>query len=528
MVPSFGEESSERLSAFLAAQVGLFFPRERWKDMERGICSAARELGFRDAHSSVAGLLSAPLSKRQIEVLASHLTVGETYFFRERGTFEVLETQILPELIHSRQESGKHLRVWSAGCASGEEPYSIALLLRQMIADRTEWNITILATDINPRALEKAAAGVYGDWSFRGASERLQAVNFRKEGRQFQISPEIKRMVRFSYLNLAEDVYPSLTNNTNAMDVIFCRNVLMYFAPEQAARVVEKFHRSLVEGGWLIVSPCEASATLFSPFTTFHFPGTTLYKKESSRPGQAVPWQPVTEPSAAAQTLPGFPGAPEAEEFVFQPAAPSPAIQGEERAVEPPRPTSYEAARELYERGRYIEAVEILQGDADETLKTVEAMALRARAYANQGRLVEALDWSAKALSADRLNAGYHYLQANILLEQGALPEARQALKRTLYLDPGFVLAHLALANLARQQGEAGRAARYFDAARSLLARHPREEVLPESEGITAGRLMEIINAQRGLVSRGDARPAGGKERVSSVLPTGWGGGKAR
>jgi len=172
--------------------------------------------------------------------------------------------------------------------------------------------------------------------------------------------------------------------------------------------------------------------------------------------------------------------------------------------------------------------VEILQGGADETSKTPEAIVLLARAYANQGRLEEALQWSAKALIADKLNAGYHYLQANILLEQGALPQAVQALKRTLYLDPDFVLGHLALGNLARQQGEAGAAARYFSTARSLLARRPREEILPESEGITVGRLIEIIAAQRGLVEPGEKRSAVSQERVLSALRSARDGRKAQ
>ncbi|MBI4458741.1 MAG: protein-glutamate O-methyltransferase CheR, partial [Acidobacteria bacterium] len=236
------------LSDFVAGQMGLHFPPERWRDLERGIGSAAREFGFSDADSFAQWLLTSPLTRNRVEVLASHLTVGETYFFRDRRAFELLEDQILPELIRSRRGTEQRLRIWSAGCATGEEPYSIAILLHKLIADLERWNITLLATDINPRFLHKARSGEYGEWSFRDAPHWLRERYFKKtEGDRFRIAPFIQKLVLFSHLNLAEDAYPSLSNDTNAIDVIFCRNVLMYFTPERQKRVAENFHRTLVD-----------------------------------------------------------------------------------------------------------------------------------------------------------------------------------------------------------------------------------------------------------------------------------------
>ena len=121
----------ERVSACLREQVGLYFPRERWGDMERGIASAARDFEFQDPRACVEWLLSASLSRRQIEVLAGHLTVGETYFFREKAAFEFLETRILPELVRERRDRGA--RIWGAGCSRGEETYSIAISLNRLV-----------------------------------------------------------------------------------------------------------------------------------------------------------------------------------------------------------------------------------------------------------------------------------------------------------------------------------------------------------------------------------------------------------
>ena len=261
-----------QLSEFVAGHMGLYFPPERWRDLERGIRSAARESDAADIKAYAEWLLSAPLDKARIETLAGELTVGETYFFRENRSFEILGERILPELIRARQGGEQRLRVWSAGCCTGEEAYSIAILLDRVLPAPRQWHVTILATDINPRFLKKAAEGVYGEWSFRNPPAWLKGSYFKPAGaHRYEILPRIKEMVTFAYLNLAEDVYPSLSNNTNAMDLIFCRNVLMYFAPDRVRKVIHNFHRSLLDGGRLIVSPAETSAQLFSQFESIPF-----------------------------------------------------------------------------------------------------------------------------------------------------------------------------------------------------------------------------------------------------------------
>ena len=171
----------------------------RWRDLERGIAAAARESGYAEAQAYIHWLLAAPLSRTQIEWLASHLTVGETYFFRERRNIDVLEQQILPELLRERAQTERHLRIWSAGCCSGEEHYSLAMLLDQLLPDFETWNLTILATDINPQFLRKAAQGdIYGAWSFRDTPGWLRERYFtkRQDGR-FEIQPRIRRLVRW-------------------------------------------------------------------------------------------------------------------------------------------------------------------------------------------------------------------------------------------------------------------------------------------------------------------------------------------
>ena len=206
--------------------------------------------------------------------------MGETYFFRERRAFEILEQSLLPGLIAARRKTEKRLRFWSAGCSTGEEPYSLAILLDKLIPDLKDWNVTILATDINTGALRKAEEGIYSDWSFRDNPPWFKEHYFEKvDGNHHRLLPRIRKMVTFSYLNLSEDHYPALQNNTNAMDFIFCRNVLMYFAPGQIGLTVERFHRSLLDGGCLIVSPVETALLTHSPFVDGPLSGFDFLQK---------------------------------------------------------------------------------------------------------------------------------------------------------------------------------------------------------------------------------------------------------
>jgi chemotaxis protein methyltransferase CheR len=222
MTAKVSETLLAELSDFVGSRLGLHFPRERWNDLERGARAASRECAFQDDVERFMGrLLSSALTQSELETLVSYLTVGETYFFREKGSLEVFEQQIVPKLIRTRHGFGGQLRIWSAGCATGEEPYSLAIVLNKLIADLRDWKITILATDLNTRSLHKASEGIYTDWSFRDTPQWVKSTYFKATpGGRWTISPAIKKMVTFSYLNLVEDVYPSLLNCTNAMDVI--------------------------------------------------------------------------------------------------------------------------------------------------------------------------------------------------------------------------------------------------------------------------------------------------------------------
>lgn len=518
-----------QLSEFIADRMGLYFPQWRRRDLERGINSAAREFGFQAAETCAQWLLSSSLTKDQIEILASHLTVGETYFFREDKSFEILRRQILPELIDSRSRTEPSLRIWSAGCCTGEEPYSIAILLSRLLPNLQDWKVSILATDINPHFLQKASDGVYSNWSFRETPQWVQGEYFNQmTAGRFELLPEIKKMVTFSYLNLAEEIPLALRSHTSELDLIFCRNVLMYFAPGRAKRVIQTFYRSLANSGWLIVSPSELSQTLFRPFVTVSFPDTFFYRKDSQdHPAkysidepdcETASWpslNPISDlalSSALSSSLNAIlpvPCDPELDPAggFNGPIPPGP----EEPEQEDARVTAYREARARYEQGCYEAAAACLFALLSENQGDVEAMMLLARVYANQGQLAEARLWCEKAISIDRLSEGAHYLRAVILQEERAFEEAEESLKRALYLDPNFTLAHFALGNLSLRRGEIEEASRHFRNALSLLQRYGPEDFPPESEKLTAGRLAEIIRLTIGASHEQKQGGAGSK-----------------
>jgi chemotaxis protein methyltransferase CheR len=479
------------LAGLVDRWTGLHFPAERSAELERGLVRAAKDFGYPNTTSFVNFCLTtASLTPDQVQTLAWHLTIGETYFLRGTQAFDVLEHEVLPELLEARRNDERQLRLWSAGCAGGEEPYSLAISVTRLLPNPQGWTTTILATDINTRALHKASNGVYGSWSFRDTPGWLRPQFFDKTSSgDWAIRPEIKRQVAFSYLNLAADPYPSLATNTNAMDIIFCRNVLMYFRPDTMRRVVGRLHDALRDGGYLFVAPSEASHEFFPQFERVASRGEIFYRKvgaghaagvghrAGARPGERRPH--AVAPAVAPRANAGVtvaPGAPVTESR-------TPAWR---QAAEPAAQSHAPAAQSAATTTRSVPRARPKSGAAQ---SAVEERA------ANEGRLREALASCEEAIAADKLSAGYRYLYATILAELDQEDDAVKALNSTLYLDPGFVLAHFLYGNIARRRARAGEAESHFRTTLALLEELSPDCVLPESEGMTAGKLAEIVKS---------------------------------
>jgi chemotaxis protein methyltransferase CheR len=276
-----------QVSERIEAAVGLHFPPDRLRELDRKIRLAARELAFLDAEAFALWILSSPLAGDQIRMLAGHLLVRETYFFREPPVWGILQNTILPPLIASREGISQRLRLWSAACSTGEDAYSIAITVAQAaLPHRQDWKCVILATDINPDALRRAQFGAYSRWSFRGTSPEVRSHYFRPMANgQFAIRPEIQRMVTFTVANLMSS---APIPNSGLMDVIFCRDALFYLTPERVKRVLERFYDTLVDGGWLIVGPEDTTSLTALPFVPVMTQGVIVYRKNVPTPRVSV------------------------------------------------------------------------------------------------------------------------------------------------------------------------------------------------------------------------------------------------
>jgi chemotaxis protein methyltransferase CheR len=384
------------------AATGLTFAGMRRRQFDAALDRMAAALGLPGAAACASWLLAGPWDEARDVLCARFLTVGETYFLREPRAFELVcdlaRTHLVPGLT-------RPLRIWSAGCCTGEEPYSIALALRRDVPQLAPDRVSILATDLNDAFLDAARAGIYRRWSFRRTDPSDLAAFFRPLGDgRYEIDPALRAQVRFERLNLAADAYP-----TQAMDVIFCRNVLMYFGPEQAARVVARLRDCLADGGWLVVNASEASTRLFQGLTPVVLDDAMFFRKgELPAP---VPAEPAVAPPSPAPTFHPEPLAATA------PTAPVPS------------------------------------GDT--------AMA-RVHALAQAGGREEALQCLRRAVEAEALSAPLQRSAALFALEHGDGALARHCVRRLLYLEPESAIGHYLWALI---EDAAGRRPR----ARSLL-----------------------------------------------------------
>jgi chemotaxis protein methyltransferase CheR len=253
--------SSPLVQAFgdhLADQAGWHFGRERWPEMLRGLKALARETGHADPQALMTDWLRAPLKRAQLEALARHLAVGESYFFREPAALALLQEEVMRPLIAQRRAQGRlWLRLWCAGCSTGEEVYTVAMLLEGLLPDVERWDLALVGTDIHPDFLARAAHGVYREWSFRNAPPGLRARHFeRRADGAHVVRPALRRGVRFAWANLAGELPPELAG----MDLVLCRNVLMYFTPQQAAAALGRMREAMADDGWLLLGASEAGA----------------------------------------------------------------------------------------------------------------------------------------------------------------------------------------------------------------------------------------------------------------------------
>jgi chemotaxis protein methyltransferase CheR len=458
---------------FIQMRTGLVFPPNRQPDAEASVRKAMQAAKINDPRQFL-GRLDADASI--FETLTASLTVSETYFFREPRQFEFIRLEILPEL---KRERGPDvgLRLWSAGCASGEEAYSLAILLEQ---EQLAQHASILATDISGAVLTVARKASYNAWSFRGNDTDAMAPYFDRRDGRFVLRDRFRQRVTFRSLNLAAANYPSFATGTLNVDLILCRNVLIYFDQDTVARVARRLFAALAQGGWLITGPSDPPLWDHAPFEVKVTDAGVLYRRSLKvvspfRFGELASSLDRISPHALRHDAPlaATDAAMQFAEFVPQPAPEQ--AQSSDRFDGGPRP-SREPADDIT---RYVASI---------------------RALADAGELDPAATEATAAIRAYPLAAELHYMCAVVLVGLGQCDEAAASLRRVIYLDPSLAVAHFTLGSILWRSGAVADARRCYRNVLALSAERPPQESLRLSEGETAGRMAEAARNQLAFI----------------------------
>lgn len=503
------EEDFIKISKYISDNLGLYFALDRQSDLERGLSYAAQQAGFHDLKPYVDFLLNTPAQKEHVNSIAVYLTIGETYFFREPRIFDILKYTIFKELLQKNQK----IRIWSAGCCSGEEPYSIAMAVDEFFPEERKNDVIILGTDVNTEFLKRAAAGIYSEWSFRSVKPDIKRKYFTKTAdNKYQIIPRIQKMVSFNYLNLIEDTYPSILNETNAMDIIFCRNVLLYFNKEGIKRVTDNFFNALVEGGWLIPGMSELSHVSNPKLTSIHFNDAILYRKLKELSKQTkeinIPEDNISEVIKNIvqenKTLSGKNNfGKELHKDLRKPLLDKQKnknniSKGTEKA-NAGIIYSFLQAQKFYHSGEYRESAEVFEFLFNNKMllksEIDQSYVMISKCYANLGNIKKAMLWCRQGLDSNRLNSILYLLLCNLLQEEDNIVEAIDAAQKAIYLDPDYVMAHFTLGSIYRRQNNKKEASRHMNSALTILKRMGDNETVEGSEGLSAGRLKDIISS---------------------------------
>lgn len=253
---------------------GIYFDDSSKYLLERRLSKRVKSRHLNDFREYYRLLLYDKRRDEELSFIVDVLTVNETYFFREISQLKTLSDEILPELKNTKRDTRK-IRIWSAGCSTGEEPYTIAMLILEQ-GYFFGWDIEILGSDINQRVLQHARRGIYRKNSFRATEEHFTEKYFTQENNLYRINDHVKQLVNFSCLNLLD---PFKVRFVGDMDVILCRNVLIYFDQEARKKAIKSFHERLVHGGYLLLGHAESLMNISTAFTLKHFKNDMVYQK---------------------------------------------------------------------------------------------------------------------------------------------------------------------------------------------------------------------------------------------------------
>ncbi|MEM9905760.1 MAG: CheR family methyltransferase [Cyanobacteria bacterium P01_D01_bin.44] len=414
-------------------------------------------------------LLTAPTSesRQEWQHLIALLTNPESFFFRDRGQFKVLRNHVLPDLI-KRHQSDKQLRILSAGCSTGEEAYSLALTLKNLMPDIDQWQVTLLGTDINTHALKQAKAGIYRPWSLRGMDAVTQQQFFRKIDEHYHLDDDIKTMVRFRTLNLVGKTL-SQPKAQLKLDLIICRNVFIYFSEGAIASVIDSFYKMLRPSGYLITGHTELWNQDMSRFETQSYPESLVYQRPPNhqRPLHHHQRPPNLSPSQSPQSSPRT----------------SPELPSGEDAL-------LDTALSLFKARSFDQAMPYLEKSLKLQPQNFDILCLMAQLQLKIGQLDLAAQYCRQASEIEAFSVMPYYTLAQVLKRQGNRTAAKRTFKKILYLEPTSVAAYVELSRIYRQEGNAKKSLKMRRSALSLLRKLPVNTKIFELDDLTVAELL--------------------------------------
>lgn len=471
-----GEAERDRFARLLGTHSGMRFDNRRQNLLQEALQARMRVLGCGSFAEYYTKLISSPGSEAEIKRLILLLTVGETYFLRNLPHFETLAQHVLPAIVEGGRNALCRIRLWSAGCSTGEEPYSLAMALSLFLENHPSWDFEILATDINSRSLRIARNGNYSERALRASPLHFVDRYLKREGDRFEILPELRRKVRFKYLNLKEGAYPQ------GMDIIFCRNVLIYFDRPDFEETVHRFHDALVPGGYLFLGHSENLMGVETGLESVHAGRTFFYRKPLSRLSRkgSPRTSPAREREVRRRRAPARPAPPRGPQRrpLSPPCSQRKATEREASSPPPSSPKGGTEERELFLEGMgciKVDDTKAAERLFDELLSAHPGSALghsgKAFLLASRGDRNRARHHVEQALTHGELMPEVHFINGLILESEGDDEAAIDAYDRTLFLEPAFLMAHVQLGMLDLKKRRPHEADLHFSNAMDLLER---------------------------------------------------------
>ncbi|MBI1281039.1 MAG: tetratricopeptide repeat protein [Anaerolineaceae bacterium] len=438
------------ISNLVAERIGLM-PGKALQD-------AIEEVGGDDLGALVRALESSDTGSPAWQAILRALMIGETYFFRQRAQLNWLRQMVMPDLLKRHSNS---MSLWSAGCATGEEVYSLAITLYENLSPTQRHNIHLIGSDINRTALDTARRGLYRDWSFRHTDLDFKDRYFIGVETGLQIKPFIRQMVTFTPNNL-------LTSTPiNKLDVITCCNVLLYLHEEAVQQVENHFFEALTPGGWLLLGQAETLHTDRDRWLTHLYAGGVAYQKPlENTVHNRIVYHKAHPPQAPA---------------IIQ--------------VEPEPRSLYEEAVALLRAKQADEAETILREILASQANDARAHILLGCILANRRQIADAHAELDVALDGNPLQADAHYLKGMLYLESQQQATAEEAFKSALYCHKGHPLTAVMLGNLYAQSGAVDKARRIWTAALENLNGHSTAHVSDLSD-LTVDAMRELLENQ--------------------------------